>query len=231
MYGKNAVAKSRAIADGFAVHSLFYTIQGEGPYAGYPAVFVRLGGCNLRCFWCDTEFEQGIRVLPRDALLAEIVALAGRHACRLIVVTGGEPLLQPVGALILAAPKDWRFQIETAGSVWPDGLEAALDRVDIVCSPKTPTVHPKIAAHAFAFKYIIRAGETAADDGLPERSAQIEGAAARVFRAAPGRQVFVQPCDELDPGRAAANMREAARIAMRFGHRLSLQLHKIADIP
>ena len=81
------------------------------------------------------------------------------------------------------------------------------------------------------FKYIIRAGETAADDGLPERSAQIEGAAARVFRAGPGRQVFVQPCDEPDPVRAAANMREAARIAMRFGYRLSVQLHKIADIP
>jgi 7-carboxy-7-deazaguanine synthase len=62
MFGKNPVAKQEIDGDGMALRVVdgapFYTIQGEGPFAGDAAVFLRLHGCPLRCFFCDTEFSR-----------------------------------------------------------------------------------------------------------------------------------------------------------------------------
>ena len=58
MFGKNPIRKPENHDGNFLkIQEIFYTIQGEGIYSGYPAVFVRLGGCNLACKFCDTEFE------------------------------------------------------------------------------------------------------------------------------------------------------------------------------
>ncbi|HEY6020017.1 MAG TPA: 7-carboxy-7-deazaguanine synthase QueE, partial [Candidatus Paceibacterota bacterium] len=61
MFGQNPVSPIRHDKESFLVKDIFYTIQGEGPYAGRPAVFVRLGGCNLRCAFCDTDFSNGVK--------------------------------------------------------------------------------------------------------------------------------------------------------------------------
>ena len=73
------------------IHEIFYSIQGESTYAGRPCVFVRLTACDLRCSWCDTEyaFHEG-----HKQSLDEVLAEVERHDCRLVEVTGGEPLLQ-----------------------------------------------------------------------------------------------------------------------------------------
>jgi len=73
------------------IHEVFYSIQGESSYAGRPCVFVRLTACDLRCSWCDTPyaFHEG-RKQSIDDVLAEV----DRLNCRLVEVTGGEPLLQ-----------------------------------------------------------------------------------------------------------------------------------------
>jgi 7-carboxy-7-deazaguanine synthase len=73
------------------INEIFYSIQGESTYAGRPCVFVRLTACDLRCSWCDTEyaFHEG-----RKRPLHEILAEVERYDCRLVEVTGGEPLLQ-----------------------------------------------------------------------------------------------------------------------------------------
>lgn len=73
------------------VNEIFYSIQGEATRAGSPCVFVRLTACDLRCSWCDTEyaFYEG-----RKQSLDEVVAEVERHGCRLVEITGGEPLLQ-----------------------------------------------------------------------------------------------------------------------------------------
>lgn len=178
MFGKNAVAKARSAADGYLVHSIFYTIQGEGPHAGRPAIFVRFAGCNLRCTFCDTDFEHG-KLLSRAKLEVEILAMARAHDCRFLVLTGGEPMLQPLTELIggFDPYESLYFQIETAGTVWPDRFEDVLNRdlAELVCSPKTPHLHPKIeAGHGVtAWKYIIRATEAICpDDGLPYAQTQ-----------------------------------------------------------
>jgi 7-carboxy-7-deazaguanine synthase len=73
------------------VNEIFYSIQGESTYAGRPCVFVRLTACDLRCSWCDTPyaFHEG-----NKRSLDEVLAEVERYDCPLVVVTGGEPLLQ-----------------------------------------------------------------------------------------------------------------------------------------
>src|SRR5215208_6235201 len=74
------------------VNEIFFSVQGESTYAGRPCVFVRLTACDLRCSWCDTPyaFHEGTR-RSLEAVLDEVE----RFDCRLVEVTGGEPLLQP----------------------------------------------------------------------------------------------------------------------------------------
>jgi 7-carboxy-7-deazaguanine synthase len=73
------------------INEIFYSIQGESSYAGRPCVFVRLTACDLRCTWCDTTyaFYEG-----QKRSLDEVLSAVERHDCRLVEVTGGEPLLQ-----------------------------------------------------------------------------------------------------------------------------------------
>lgn len=73
------------------VNEIFYSIQGESTRAGTPCVFVRLTACDLRCSWCDTPyaFHEG-----RKMSLDEVIAIVDQHNCRLVEITGGEPLLQ-----------------------------------------------------------------------------------------------------------------------------------------
>src|SRR5215475_9672831 len=69
----------------------FFSIQGEGPTAGLPAVFIRLQGCSVGCIWCDTKYSwdpDGGRDVEIEALVSEAVAFP----CRRVVITGGEPL-------------------------------------------------------------------------------------------------------------------------------------------
>jgi 7-carboxy-7-deazaguanine synthase len=74
------------------VNEVFHSIQGESSYAGLPCVFVRLTTCDLRCSWCDTPyaFHDG-----RTREIADVLADVESYGCRLVEVTGGEPLLQP----------------------------------------------------------------------------------------------------------------------------------------
>jgi 7-carboxy-7-deazaguanine synthase len=76
------------------INEIFFSIQGESTWAGLPCVFIRLTGCHLRCGYCDTEyaFHEGTR-RGTDDLIAEVGRIGGD--CRLVEVTGGEPLLQP----------------------------------------------------------------------------------------------------------------------------------------
>ena len=78
--------------DHLVVNEVFYSIQGESTWAGQPCVFVRLTGCHLRCHYCDTAyaFHEGDRLS-----VDRVIELVEAKRCRLVEVTGGEPLLQP----------------------------------------------------------------------------------------------------------------------------------------
>jgi len=96
---------------------IFYSLQGESSFAGYPCLFFRLSGCNLRCAYCDAKYtyEEPATPTPLSALLAE----AARYPAALIEITGGEPLLQegvyPLMAALLATGRT--VLLETNGSL------------------------------------------------------------------------------------------------------------------
>ena len=96
----------------------FVSVQGEGTLTGVPSTFVRLGGCNLRCSWCDTPYSswkpEGEHV-DLDVLVDQIAGEAPRH----VVLTGGEPMLQ-AGAVPLTralSARGFHITVETAGTV------------------------------------------------------------------------------------------------------------------
>jgi len=116
------------------VNEVFFSIQGEGTRAGEPCVFVRLTGCPLRCVWCDTAyaFHEGTK-RTEEEVLAEIAAFS----CRLVELTGGEPLSQPAAFPFVTRLADagWRVLVETSGHVLLEGLDP---RAVAIMDVKTP---------------------------------------------------------------------------------------------
>ncbi|MGH9549877.1 MAG: 7-carboxy-7-deazaguanine synthase QueE, partial [Terriglobales bacterium] len=179
MLGKNQTLPQQ-LNDGQSLHvqEVFYTLQGEGTFSGRPALFIRLSGCNLSCYWCDTDFESSKWQPSLDELLREAKSLVPPH-CNLAVISGGEPFRQNIGPLVQTLlAENFIVQIETNGTLWTDLPED--DRINIVCSPKTAYVHPEIYRRAHSFKYVVAAGAVDSADGLPGVSAQQPGVECRV---------------------------------------------------
>lgn len=211
------------------VHSIFYTIQGEGPYAGMPAVFLRLAGCNLQCPGCDTEYTEGARDMDVGDI-CEAIECAWPNMLRspLVVITGGEPFRQNLTVLTRTfVAMGWRVQIETNGTMPPsDGLP---DSVTIVCSPKTGRINSYLRDRVDAWKYVTTDYDIAPSDGLPiiALGHSNRGGLARPTNEAP---VYLQPMDEQDDKLNAANTKAVVESCMRHGHRLCLQMHKIVGV-
>ncbi len=210
----------------YSIKEIFYTLQGEGANTGRAAVFCRFAGCNLWsgldrdratavCRFCDTDFvgvdgPGGARFSSPEAL-AQAVAAAWpateQRASRLVVCTGGEPLLQLDGPLVESLhAAGFEVAVETNGTVEPPG------GVDWLCvSPKAGT------------RLVVQSG-----DELKLVYPQ-EGAAPERFASLRFDHFFLQPMDgpELE-----ANMQAALRYCLDHPRwRLSLQTHKLLGIP
>ena len=118
------------------------TIQGEGPLMGCPSVFVRTGGCDYRCAWCDTlyavlpEYRDQWTAMTPAAIIGRVNELAGGEPV-LVSLSGGNPALQPLGPLIAVGRESRHsFALETQGSV-PQAWFAELDW--LILSPKPPS--------------------------------------------------------------------------------------------
>jgi len=108
------VAEDKSLA--LPVMEAFYTLQGEGAHQGRAAYFIRLGGCDVGCVWCDVKDSWDVTKHPLVSI-DEIVSKAVSHPGRLAVVTGGEPLLHQLDALTDALhAADFETNIETSGS-------------------------------------------------------------------------------------------------------------------
>ena len=195
------------------VNEIFHSLQGEGYHSGTPAVFVRLSGCNLCCPFCDTQHAGGTE-MSEPEIVAAVKSLCPVLRSPLVVVTGGEPALQLTPSLVDALhAAGCRVAVETNGTL---PLPGNVDWVTL--SPKSLWLGEAAAP------VLTRADELKVlFDGEHNPSAYDHIDAAHRF---------LQPMDTGDAARNAALMHQAADYCL--GHpqwRLSLQIHKILNIP
>lgn len=190
----------------------FYTVQGEGAHSGRAAYFIRLGGCDVGCVWCDVKESWDADAHPQVSL-ETMVSQARQYPGRLAVITGGEPLMYNLDGLT-AALKDAGFQthMETSGA---HPFSGTWDWVTF--SPKKfKAPHESIYAEAHELKVVIY---------HKSDFAWAEQFAAKVK---PGCRLFLQPewskADEMMP-RIVEYVKEHPQ------WEISLQTHKYLNIP
>ena len=275
MFGKNELVSptyfKNMAENELMVTSVFATLQGEGPFSGEPAVFVRFSKCNRACTFCDTWFDSG-DVLTFDQVLTKIHAAVDREVLAngivresfmdrlLIVVTGGEPMLQKnlTRFLEFLHEQGFRTQIESNG----DFLRTLPADTTLVVSPKANEntgrygdIRPDVFARANVLKFVVSSDAGSNHHDVP--------AFAYEFRRQKGpRSVYVSPMniynrapekvgtnaslemrsevDErisfwtpglLDQNSNQCNHEYAALLAMRHGFTLQLQQHIYASLP
>ncbi len=238
------------------ITSVFSTIQGEGPFAGRPAMFVRLAGCNYgnkgdMCSWCDTsfEFDNGTLLEP-EALLKMVMKAPGYNNRQVLVITGGEPTLQLnlLSFIVIASEHFADIQLETNGTQ-PKFYTEALARnmmhlFKSVVSPKAnehlgkyPPVHKDVMWWATCYKFVVTADPTSPHHTIPEWA----------WALATHKDVYVSPMavyskeyhgevasfwDDglIDRQQTAKNYHYAAVYAMKHRLRLSLQTHLLIGL-
>ena len=208
----------------YSVKEIFLTLQGEGGQAGKAAVFCRFAGCNLWtgreqdrakavCTFCDTDFvgvdgEGGGKFATPEALVDAVeTAWTGGPADRLVVCTGGEPLLQLDTPLIAAFhARGFMIAVETNGTV------AAPEGIDWVCvSPKADAPVTQTRGQELKLVY-------PQDKALPERFAGLDF-----------ERFYLQPMD--GPDRERNTQLAVAYCLSHPQWRLSVQTHKYLGLP
>ena len=203
------------------INNIFYSLQGEGRNTGRAAVFVRFAGCNLRCPFCDTEFED-YDLMTDEMILAEIQRVTSSflpspftlHPSPLVVLTGGEPTLQVDEAFV-----DFLHQHGYEVAMESNGTRPAPHNLDWL------TVSPKEGG-----KWKVDSGKRLPDEikvVFDEHTAEKLSS----FHLPPSTFHFLRPCDT---GDAARNIEIVAQcveyIKAHPQWRLSLQTHKLIDI-
>lgn len=175
------------------------TIQGEGALIGVPTVFVRTGGCDYRCRWCDTayavdrHFGGDWTAMKAEEILARVRLLAGAQPL-LISLSGGNPALQPLAGLIgLGRAAGYRFAMETQGSIARDWF-AELDFLTL--SPKPPSSGMVTDRQRLA-DCLAAAGTAAVTLKLVVQDEADYRFARQVAVWFPGLPVYLQPCHDL----------------------------------
>jgi organic radical activating enzyme len=195
----------------YKINEIFYSLQGEGFHAGTPAVFVRFSGCNLRCAFCDTQHQEG-----QMMSVQEIVEEVNKYPLApLVVLTGGEPSLFIDETFVaeLKRKTGKKIAIETNGT---RPLPSNLDWVTL--SPKSAfeggDLEPCVLTYCDELKVIYLGQDLTQYDGIE------------------AKHRFLQPCFCEDETQRKANMKACVDAVMQNpGWRLSLQIHRVLNIP
>lgn len=248
----------RQIADlsggGLLVRSVWFSIQGEGPFAGRPAVFIRLGGCNRGakkdCTYCDTDFRVSKSVaVSVEELRAKVIAFSPKDwqpGAKLVVITGGEPFLHDVNPLVeVLIAAGYIVQFESNGDLV---REDSAPGSAIVVSPKIVASTGRYARppvgmleRANFLKVLVSADPSNPYHHLPEYLEAFEKS------RGPGC-IFISPINEYarpladeelasmwsgvyDQQQCAQNNAYAAQVVLSNSYRLSLQMHTYVAVP
>jgi len=122
------------------INAIFKSVQGEGRFAGYPMLFIRVSGCNRNCFYCDTKYHTKGKDMTLKEIAKEIKASKMRHIC----FTGGEPLLykEQLIKIYNDDSTDRQYHIETNGDFLNERIVREFDYIS--CSPKEVKVVRKV---------------------------------------------------------------------------------------
>lgn len=194
------------------VMEAFYTVQGEGLFSGQAAYFIRLGGCDVGCSWCDVKESWDINAHPKLSI-DRIVAEAARYPARIVVVTGGEPLMHDLGPLTKALRSaGFRTHIETSGTHPLSG-----EWHHICFSPKKfKAPLPGIYPVAHELKVVVL------------NKHDLQWAQEHAMEVSPECALFLQP--EWSKRETAIPL-VVEHVMSHPGWRISLQTHKYLNIP
>lgn len=203
---------------GFRVNDIFYSLQGEGYNTGRAAVFIRFAGCNLRCPFCDTDFDS-----YREMTEAEILEAIAPYESRFVVLTGGEPTLQVDEAFV-----DMLHRHGYEVAMESNGTRPAPRNLDwLTVSPKKEKGKlnkEKWERQPDELK-IVFDETTVVEDTISHYSYLISHLAPQ------GRRLFLQPCDTGDAERNRRIVAGCVDYIKRHPEwRLSLQTHKLIGI-
>lgn len=188
------------------VNEIFYSIQGEGCFAGTPAIFLRLSGCNLKCSFCDTKHKEG-----QEMTLAEVINELSKYPAEHVVITGGEPSLQlDIDFIDYLHERGFFVQVET------NGVKRLPMNVDwVTCSPKYKPICYKVVDE---IKLVYEGKAT---------ESKIE----KLYNNVTAKCYYLQPCDTQDAERNAEILNNCIEyIKNNPQWKLSLQTHKIINV-
>ena len=190
----------------------FYTIQGEGFYQGHAAYFIRLGGCEVKCVWCDVKDSWDLNLHPQTSI-EEMVSRAKKSGSKITVITGGEPAMHNLTSLTtMLQNAGLRTHIETSGAYEITGSW------DWVCfSPKKFKVpHPSVAKQANELKVVIF------------HKSDLEWAEEFAAQVNPGCELYLQP--EWSKAKEM-NVLIVNYVKENPKWKISVQAHKYIDVP
>jgi len=202
----------------YRVNNIFYSLQGEGRNTGRAAVFVRFAGCNLRCPFCDTEFDT-FTEMTAEEIIAKASSLHPSSSFRpIIVLTGGEPTLQVDEAFIeLLHGAGYEVAMESNGTL------------PAPCNLDWLTVSPKDCG-----KWKVKSGKRLPDEikvVFDEHTAEKLSSFLFPLPTSHCPLLFLQPCDTGDAVRNAAIVKACVDYIKQHPQwRLSLQTHKLIGI-
>ena len=191
----------------YPIVEIFHSVQGEGYHTGTPSIFIRFGGCNLQCSWCDTDFSKWDRMS-----ITEIMAILKQWTTRRIIYTGGEPAMQKLRPLSNELhSKGYNIAIETNGTIeLKEGL------VDWICVSPKDMLYPEFSIKqrkGDELKVVYTGQDLSMYDNLKKGFDNL----------------FLQPCydESKDAGTNGETFHSTFDIVMQNpGWNLSLQTHK-----
>ncbi|ABM80051.1 7-carboxy-7-deazaguanine synthase QueE [Hyperthermus butylicus] len=233
---RSARRKTSALNTVLRVVEVFASIQGEGPFTGTYSVFVRLAGCNLRCPFCDTRYAWSLEA-GKPLGVEELVEEIARYEPSLVVITGGEPLLQrhPLNSLVEGLESlGLRVQLETNGILPAPARDEQLWRVYHVVSPKdVPVRVPGAKLHPSWVDYA-RATGRAWFKFLVANEQHVREVAEYVAKLGiPRSRVYIMPLtpEKLDMKELLELHSRIASLAVKWRLNFSPRLHLLVQLP
>lgn len=199
----------------YRIVEIFETLQGEGFNTGMPSIFIRFGKCNLACDWCDTNYNQF-----ETKTLGEIMAIVRGFSAKNIIITGGEPTIQPNLDRLLDVLKSEGYFI----AIETNGLKPVPLQIDYIATSPKRLYQKNYLKHHIPFAHEVRI--VVDSDEILDFCEQIE----QTIKA---ERYYLSPCEENGVMNILDTITALGKLNARLNKprwQLSIQTHKLAGI-